>query len=67
MSKGTDTITSALAHYLVEKVLIKSLESRVILRFFYAHEMKNVKKGKECVEPILIIFNFLVSLYLFQD
>lgn len=64
MSKGTDKIISSLPHYLVEKVLIKSLESRVILRFYYEYEMKNVKKGKNVLSQLLL-YSIFLSVYIY--
>ena len=51
--------------YLIEKVLIKSLESRVTLRFYSKFEMKNnVKKGKDVLSQLLL-YSIFLSVYIY--
>lgn len=61
-----ECIASSFPHYLFEKALIQSLKSRVILRFYYAYELKNVKKEKAILSKILLYSIFLVNLHYFR-
>lgn len=54
-----------LPDYLIENVLIKSLESRVTLIFYYKFEMKNnVKKGKDVLRQLLL-YSIFLSVYIY--